>query len=195
MTKIKKDKNNKRKKFIIILLSILIIAGIGILIFQDAILSLLYPRKYSETVKKYSTEFNVDPNLVYAVIKAESNFNENATSSKGAKGLMQLMDSTAKDVAKKANLNLTQEEISNRLLDVELNICIGTKYLQILQEKYQNIELALTAYNAGIGTVDNWIEKGILKKDGSDIENVPYKETNNYVRKIMRDYKIYSIKE
>ena len=170
----------------------LIIAGISIWISQDAILSLLYPRKYSETVKKYSTEFNVDPNLVYAVIKAESNFNESATSSKGAKGLMQLMDSTAKDIAKKANLNLTQEEISNRLLDVELNICIGTKYLQTLQEKYQNIELALTAYNAGIGTVDNWIEKGILKRDGSNIENVPYKETNNYVRKIMRDYKIYS---
>lgn len=191
MLKIKKEKNNKRKNFIKMLLAMLIIAGISIWISQDAILSLLYPRKYSETVKKYSTEFNVDPNLVYAVIKAESNFNENATSSKGTKGLMQLMDLTAKDVAKKANLNLTQEEISNRLLDVDLNICIGTKYLQILQEKYQNIELALTAYNAGIGTVDNWIEKGILKKDGSNIENVPYKETNNYVRKIMRDYKIY----
>ena len=54
-----------------------------------------------------------------------------------------------------------------------------------------NIAIALAAYNAGIGTVDEWIEKGIINKNGSDIENIPYKETNNYVRKILRDYKIY----
>ena len=58
-------------------------------------------------------------------------------------------------------------------------------------EKYGNIEVALAAYNAGIGTIDNWIKRGIIKADGSDIENVPYKETNNYVRKIIRDYKVY----
>ena len=58
-------------------------------------------------------------------------------------------------------------------------------------EKYKNIEVAVAAYNAGIGTVDNWIEKEIIKSDGSDIENIPYKETNNYVRKILRNYKIY----
>ena len=58
-------------------------------------------------------------------------------------------------------------------------------------EKYKNIEVAVAAYNAGIGTVDNWIEKGIIKSDGSDIENIPYKETNNYVRKILRNYKVY----
>ena len=192
MTKIKKYKNKGIRNLIKILLVFLIIAGIGICIYQNAVLSLLYPRKYSEIVKRYSTEFNVDENLVYAVIRAESNFNENATSSKGAKGLMQLMDKTAKDVSKKTSINLTQEEISNKLLETELNICLGTKYLQILQDRYQNMELAITAYNAGIGTVDNWIEKGIIKKDGSNIENVPYKETNNYVRKILRDYNIYT---
>ena len=52
--------------------------------------------------------------------------------------------------------------------------------------------LALTAYNAGMGNVDNWIKNGIIKSDGSDIENIPYKETNNYVRKILRDYKFYT---
>lgn len=61
-----------------------------------------------------------------------------------------------------------------------------------LLEKYDdNYLIALAAYNAGIGNVDEWIRKGIIKKDGSDIENIPYKETNNYVRKIVRDYKIY----
>ena len=58
-------------------------------------------------------------------------------------------------------------------------------------QKYQNQEVALAAYNAGTGTVDSWIEKGIIRKDGTDIEKIPYKETNQYVRKIVRDYKIY----
>lgn len=59
-------------------------------------------------------------------------------------------------------------------------------------ERYKNNEIALAAYNAGIGTVDNWIEKGIIRADGSDIEKIPFKETNQYVRKILRDYEIYS---
>ena len=69
---------------------------------------------------------------------------------------------------------------------------IGTCYLATLLKRYENKEIALAAYNAGIGTVDNWIDKGIIKADGSDIENIPYKETNYYVRKILRDYEFYN---
>ncbi len=54
-----------------------------------------------------------------------------------------------------------------------------------------NYELAITAYNAGIGTVSRWISEGIIKKDGRDIEKIPYKETNTYVRKIIKNYKTY----
>lgn len=102
------------------------------------------------------------------------------------------MKDTAKEVGHKIDLELNDDEIEEKLLEPDVNISLGTKYLSILKDKYQNIEVAITAYNAGIGTVDNWIEKGIIKSDGSDIENIPYKETNNYVRKILRDYKIYS---
>ena len=62
----------------------------------------------------------------------------------------------------------------------------------MMMKKYNCIELALAAYNAGSGNVDSWIKDGILKEDGSDIENIPYKETNNYVRKILRDYEFYN---
>src|SRR5699024_6910314 len=120
-----------------------------------------------------------------------SNFQIDATSGKGAKGLMQLMEETAKDVAKQVDIKIDVENISQKLLEPDININLGTKYISILLEKYQNIPLALTAYNAGIGTVDTWIEKGIIKETGEDIENIPYKETNQYVRKILRDYKIY----
>ena len=152
----------------------------------------LYNKDYKEYVQKYAQEYNVDENLIYALIKAESNFNSNAKSSKDAIGLMQLMESTAQDVCKKTDLQISSDELSEKLLEPDININIGTKYLSILIQKYGNIEIAITAYNAGIGTVDNWIEKGIINSDGSNVENIPYKETNNYVRKILRDYKIYT---
>ena len=155
-------------------------------------LTKVYKLEYAEYVKKYANEYNVDEYLIYAIIKAESNFNASAESGKGAIGLMQLMESTAQDVCKKTDLNISNEDLKNKLLEPEININIGTKYLSILIQKYGNVEIAITAYNAGIGTVDTWIEKGIIKADGSDVQNIPYKETNNYVRKILRDYKIYN---
>lgn len=181
------------KKVLIIIIFVVIMAILfGPLKIQDKILKLIYPKKYEEYVEKYSLQYGVDQNLIFAIIKAESNFNENATSSKGAKGLMQLMPNTASEIATQIDINLTEEELNEKLTKPELNINLGTKYVSLLLEKYNNsIELTLTAYNAGSGNVDNWIENGIIKQDGSDIENVPYKETNNYVRKILRDYDIY----
>ncbi|MCI8640805.1 MAG: lytic transglycosylase domain-containing protein [Clostridia bacterium] len=181
----------KKKTIFIILILVFIIGIIAIGDIPQKIQKLIYIKEYTEQVEKYSNEYQVDTDLIYAVIKAESNFNPNAKSSKNAIGLMQLMEETAKDLMKRVNLKIADEELKNKLYDVDININLGTKYLSILLERYENIEIAVTAYNAGIGTVDNWIEKGIIKSDGSNIENIPYKETNNYVRKILRDYKIY----
>ena len=154
---------------------------------KNTIMKKFYITKYSEYVDKYSTQYNVDKYLIYATIKAESNFNKNAQSKKGAKGLMQLLDSTGQEIASILNMSIDNDD----LFDANINIMLGTKYISKLMQKYNNIELALAAYNAGSGNVDSWISYGILKSDGSDIENIPYTETNNYVRKILRDYKIY----
>lgn len=180
-------KNKKIFIFVVVILIIVVFLGL----FKNKLLKIIYPKTYKEIVSVYSEKYNVDENLIFAVIKAESNFNNDALSNKNAIGLMQIMEDTAKDVATKKLIGIDSDNIRNELLKVENNINIGTKYLQILLERYNNKEVALAAYNAGIGTVDNWIEKGIIKKDGTDIENIPYKETNNYVRKILRDYKIY----
>lgn len=181
----------KKKTIFIILIIVFIIGIIAIGDIPQKIKKQIYTKEYVEQVEKYSKEYQVDTNLVYAVIKAESNFKPNAKSNKNAIGLMQLMEDTAKDLLKRVDLKITGEELKDKLYDVDININLGTKYLSVLLERYGNVEIAVTAYNAGIGTVDNWIEKGIIKSDGSDIENIPYKETNNYVRKILRDYKIY----
>lgn len=150
-------------------------------------LTKVYKLEYTEYIKKYANEYNVDEYLIYAIIKAESNFNQDAVSHRGAKGLMQLMYSTAEDISKRIGIELNEDNI----LEPDINIKLGTKYISMLIQKYNNINLALAAYNAGSGNVDGWIEKGTLKSDGSDIENVPFTETNNYVRKILRDYEIY----
>ena len=175
---------------ILIISAIIVLSILGKIDYKsikNQILKKMYKQEYTEYVKKYSKEYNVDEYLIYAIIKAESNFNQEAVSHREAKGLMQLMYSTAEDIAKRVDIEIHEENI----LEPDININLGTKYISMLIQKYDNVNLALAAYNAGSGNVDGWIEKGTLKADGSDIENVPFTETNNYVRKILRDYKIY----
>ena len=182
---------NKYKIIIGTVIVVLIIAILFVL-FKDKLLKMLYPKTYSEIISVYAEEYDVEENLIYALIKAESNFESQAVSNRDAIGLMQIVEETAVDVEKKNNIEINTENIEEEILDIDNNINIGTKYLSTLLTQYGNIEVALAAYNAGIGTVNNWIEKQVIKADGSDIENIPYKETNNYVRKILRDYRIYN---
>ena len=182
------------KKVIVTLVILIIILAIYFICFkvirvQDKILKYIYPIEYSEYVEKYSEENNLDKYLVYAIIKAESNFDPHVTSSSDAKGLMQLMEETA---IERSNMIDEQTIETHDLYDPEINIKLGTSYFAYLLGLFDNNTiLALTAYNAGLGNVQEWINKGIIKKDGSDIENIPYKETNNYVRKILKDYQMY----
>lgn len=179
----------KKTKILIVISLIILIMLFGILEIQNFILKKIYKTNYSEYVYKYSQENDIDPLLTFAIIKAESNFNRNIKSKSGAIGLMQLIESTAIEQAEEVNEEII---VTESLYNPEINIKIGTKYYSKLIKKYNNNTLlALAAYNAGIGNVDNWIQQGIIKADGSNIENIPFKETNNYVRKIVRDYKIY----
>ncbi len=173
---------------ILIIILIIYIALFKVIKIDDIVMKKIYPLKYSEYVEKYSSEYNIDSYMVYAIIKAESNFKEDAKSSSNAVGLMQIMEDTAIETARKMQLEVNE----NDLFNPEMNIKIGIKYFSDLLKNYNNnYYLAIIAYNAGIGNVDKWIENGTIKKDATDIENVPFKETNNYVRKILRDYNIY----
>ncbi len=178
-----------KKIFICVIIFLVLIFFLKLINIKDIILKKIYVKEYSEYVYEYATEYNVDPLLVFAVIKTESNFTPNAISSSNAIGLMQLMENTAIEVS-----NTIEEKIDSKeeLYNPEINIKLGTKYLSELLERYNNnLNMALAAYNAGIGNVTEWVENGIIKGDGSDIENIPFKETNNYVRKILNDYNMY----
>jgi len=175
---------------IIVLILLLILVFTKILKVQNIFLKMIYPLEYSEHVYKYSNENEIDPLLSFAIIKAESNFDEKAVSTSNAIGLMQLLETTAEEIA------IKELQIENfkkdDLYTPETNIKIGLNYFKKLLREYDySVNLALAAYNAGTGNVKKWIEQGIIQKNGEDIENIPFKETNNYIRKINRNYKIY----
>lgn len=174
------------KKISIFIIILLIVISI-IKIVKIPILEKLYPMEYQQYVEKYAKKFNIDEKYIYAIIKAESNYNTEANSAKGAIGLMQLLPTTAKEISQELGINVNENDLYNP----EINIMLGTKYFARLLEIYNNEIIALAAYNAGPGNVSRWIEKGCIKKDGTDIENIPYKETNMYIRKIIQNYRIY----
>ena len=175
-----------KKKLLCLLVIIIVICAIN----WKNFLKIFYITEYSEYVEKYSREANVDHLLIYAIIKVESNFKIGATSRTGALGLMQLMDKTAKEVA---DNQVLEYESGTTLYDPEKNIQIGITYYKDLLDLFKNDKIALAAYNAGTGNVQKWINDGIIKSDGSDIEKIPFKETNMYVRKILKNYEIYKI--
>lgn len=120
-------------------------------------------------IEKYSSLYNVDANLVKAVIQTESNFNPNVTSSAGAKGLMQIMDCIS-----------TEYNVTNPY-DPEQNIRAGVNLLSDLLKRYNgDVGMALMAYNAGPGTMQS---RGVKSID--DIYKMPT-ETQNYYKKIMK---------
>lgn len=127
--------------------------------FQGPVTGELKESPYADLVNKYAAKRSLDPQLVHRVILAESNYDPEAVSPKGAKGLMQLMDS----VSERFNIDP---------YDPESNINVGTQYLAELMAKYKSVDLALAAYNAGPGAVDKYM--GVP----------PYPETQNYVSSI-----------
>ena len=176
-----------KKLLILFIIIILIFSLIKIVKVQNIFLKKMYPLEHEEYVDKYSEEFGVDKYYIYAIIKAESNYDVQAQSSKGAMGLMQLLPTTATEVANNLEIKL----LEGTLYSPEINIMIGTKYFANLHKIYNNEMLAIAAYNAGPGTVNKWIADGSIEEDGTNIENIPYKETNMYVRKIINNYNIY----
>lgn len=122
--------------------------------------------------------YSVDKNLVYAIIKTESGYDANAVSPKGAVGLMQIMPSTASWLTDE---NVTEQD----LLDPRVNIDVGVMLLARLNKKYTDFRYVLAAYNAGIGKVDEWIRAEV------DFDNLPYKETKNYIKKVTAFKSIY----
>lgn len=154
----------------------------------------LYPFPYRTTVENYSAQWKVDKFLAIAVMKVESNFSESACSQSGAVGLMQIMPETAAWIAYR--LGEEPDEIADdikNLRNPDTNIRYGTWYLAELEDEFNgNIVLALAAYNAGLGNVREWIEQNNWSENFSDVDEIPYAETRNYVKRVLHCREKYS---
>lgn len=149
------------------------------------LVKLIFPTEYFDLIKKNSKD--LDPLIVISLMRQESAFNPHATSSVGAKGLMQLMPATAKRFNKKVKVK--------HLSDPEINIAIGTKYLKLLVDRFEgNLIYTLASYNAGEHRIDRWRKEIFRNNDPlSTIESIPYEETRNYVKLIYRNNFFYNI--
>lgn len=181
---------------LITILVLIVIAALVLVVFNHRgvlrrkALEKFYPVKYSEYVEKYSEEFDVDKNLVYAVIKCESDFNPEDESSAGAMGLMQMVPDTFRFCQEKLDGEVTHD--TEDLFDPETSIKYGTYYLKYLLERYDGDErLAIAAYNAGETNVDEWLSVRKYSNDGKTLNEIPFPETREYVKKVESARDVY----
>jgi soluble lytic murein transglycosylase len=145
--------------------------------------SLRFPMPYKQQVMAHAEERKLDPSVIYGVMRRESLFDPLARSSVGALGLMQLMPSTARNVAKSLGMKRPR---NSDILRIENNIRFGTHYLRTVMNRFDNnVALAAAAYNAGPSRVKRWLPRDETMPADLWVETVPFKETRNYVQAVL----------
>lgn len=176
----------KKNSIKLIILSVALIAILFLtFVWGNSYIKKKLPIKYQQIVEEASQKYNIDKYFIYAVISTESSFREDIESHAGAKGLMQVLPSTAEWLNEKYKLNLDEEN----LFDPKTNIEFGCCYLSFLIQKFEVLKTACAAYNAGQGNVDEWLNK--YSDDGKNLNYIPFKETEKYVKRVMTRYEIY----
>lgn len=182
-------KKSRRLRGIIALVLLIAILVAGVSYVKNYVEKSMYPIEYSEYIKKYSDEFNLDPWLVISVIWVESKFDTHALSSKDAKGLMQVTPQTGEWAFEKLKLNGYEDDL---LYDPEINIRIGCWYLNNLRTEFNgDMSLVIAAYNGGSGNVAKWLKDTRYSEDGETLNEIPFPETKNYVEKVFNTYDKY----
>jgi soluble lytic murein transglycosylase len=152
---------------------------------DEGLIHLAYPLAFWDTIKEAADKEGVDPYLIVALIREESRFDQDALSKAGAIGLMQLMPFTAFRVKKELNIELKDE---SDIYNIRNNILIGTHYLSNLLKEFGRISFAIAAYNAGEDVLKKWLIESKHKDIDEFIEDIPYTETRNYVKRVFRSY-------
>lgn len=150
--------------------------------------AILYPAGFHEIVSRHTSDTGLDQCLTFALIRAESNFLPTARSPVGALGLMQLMPATAKGIARGLGIDASNPQLTNP----EVNVRIGTRHLKDLIRRFNgNLVSAVAAYNAGATPVLRWRKNFPSLREDEFIENIPYPETREYVKKVLAAMEVY----
>lgn len=146
---------------------------------------ILYPLAYWPIVGDAAASNKIDPLLLLSIMREESRFDPGVRSAAGAIGLMQLMPQTA--------YRLSRHTIKSAkdIYDVKTNIAVGAFYLGLLLKEFRSLPVAVAAYNAGEERVREWLKQGDYRSFDEFIEDIPYDETRNYVRKVLMSYSSY----
>ncbi|MDF2922956.1 MAG: lytic transglycosylase protein [Paenibacillaceae bacterium] len=169
----------------------LVLLGMVLLLFYRSnwLGRVIYPIEYREEIEQASAAEKVDPLLVAAVIRVESNFRADRMSPKGAVGIMQVMPDTAQWMFERERFRSYKLE---DLQDPLKNIRVGTAYLSLLHQQFlHNQVIAVASYNAGPGNVNKWLSNDTWDGRLETVEDIPFGETRKYVSKVMYYYKKY----
>ncbi|HKR96531.1 MAG TPA: lytic transglycosylase domain-containing protein, partial [Candidatus Angelobacter sp.] len=151
----------------------------------------LFPRPFWGELKRDSAANQLDPHLVASLIRQESEFNPAAISSANAMGLMQLLPSVGKKLAREMKMKRFS---SDELLVANTNLLLGTRYFKHMVDHFDGqVEYALAAYNAGADRVDDWRKNGNFADVEEFVESIPFTQTREYVQAIMRNAALYKL--
>ena len=149
---------------------------------------LLYPLAFADVIRTEATARHVDPALAAALIHQESSFNPRAASRAGALGLMQVLPSVGASIAKSRGISGFDRVL---LFQPDVNVPLGMAHLDAMIRQYPRVEYALAAYNAGGSPVRRWRQKRGADDPELFIERIPYEETRDYVRILLRNQATY----
>ncbi|MCG6553463.1 MAG: transglycosylase SLT domain-containing protein [Candidatus Magnetominusculus sp. LBB02] len=150
---------------------------------------LLYPYGHKEVVDEAARRFSINPLLILSVIREESRFQEDAYSPAGAIGLMQLMPQTAQKYSGAVEVRIDSD---SDIFNVKKNILLGGYYVSQLVKETRCVPAALASYNAGEHVVNKWLETGRYRAVDEFIEDIPYDETEKYVKRVLKTYFHYT---
>lgn len=186
-----KKKTSVKTKVSWLILIVVIIAA-GFMALEPAtqgVYRQMYPREYRQYIEKYSREYKVDKNLVYAVARIESNFEPNAVSTADARGVMQMTKDAFEWV--QYRMGDGSSESYDQIFEPQVAIKYGTYMLHLLLEEMQDEKLAICAYHAGMGNVNAWLSQQEYSKDGKTLDKIPYSDTEWYYNKVSQAKEIY----
>lgn len=183
-----RKKRGGRIAFILAVLALILLAA-GAALLPGLSRRYFYPTEYGEFVYPYAEEYGVDPYLVFAVIKTESNFDPSARSNVGARGLMQIMEDTFDWL--QFRMGDDSGTTYDDMLNAEDNIRYGAYMLRLLDEEYTDLNAVIAAYHAGRGQVNQWLSDPAYSGDGVHLEKTPSRTTNHYISKVEQNYQSY----
>ncbi len=153
------------------------------------LLQIIFPPAFSDIVKQWAEAFKVKSQWIWAVMRQESRFNPHIVSIAGAKGLLQVIDPTARKMLR----IMGENQYNYNLFNPDDNIKIGTFYLKFLFKKFNDDPvLALAAYNAGENNVEKWVKTNSYSCIDQFVEEIPYQETRKYVKKVISNWMVYN---